>query len=94
MTIYTFYRHDNQGQVHIAGTLDSDSGEYSGDYAKVLKEMIDAARLDITKQEDLFGAFYDSSRLWIREGEPFEPLVERQRAGKAPKMTFSRSEET
>lgn len=94
MTIYTFYSQGRDGQIRISGTLDNKTGEYSGEEADVLKSMVASAEVDITKEEELLKAFYDGSRVWIRKGEPFGPLLERERRQKTPRITFSRSEET
>lgn len=96
MTLFTFYSQGNDGQVHIEGTLDNATGEYSGDGAKTLKSMIAASEIDITDEDKLLEAFYDGSRLWIRKGEPFGPLVEREAQGakKTPTVTFSRFNDT
>ena len=92
MTLFTFYSQGNDGQVHIEGTLDNSTGEYSGSGAKALKSMITSSEIDISSEDKLLEAFYDGSRLWIRKGEPFGPLVARE--SKAPTVTFSRSDDT
>ena len=93
MTIYTFYRYDRYGYIHLAGTVDSDTGEYTGDRAESLKMTIEGIGLDLKDEQKLLETFYDGERLFIRKGEPVSPLVI-EGEQKTPKITFSRSEET
>lgn len=99
MTIYTFYAIDSKDfLMYVAGTVDSETGEFAGKEAKSLENTVNNAKVDIRDEEQLLRTFGNGSMLWIREGEPWGPLVERDKqrskGKKAPKVTFSRSNES
>ena len=101
MTIYTFYAIDSKDfLMYVAGTVDSETGEFAGIEAKSLENTVNNAKVDIQDEEQLLRTFWNGSRMWIRKGEPWGPLVERDKQRKAargeeaPKLTFSRSDES
>ena len=50
MTLYTFYARNNKRPIYVAGTLDTETGIYSGEEADSLRETVASARnVDITK---------------------------------------------
>lgn len=101
MTIYTFYAIDSKDfLMYVAGTVDSETGEFAGIEAESLENTVNNAKVDIRDEEQLLRTFWNGSRMWIREGPPWPPLVERDKQRKAarkketPKVTFSRSNES
>lgn len=74
MTIYTFYErtYRDVGKIFVAGVLDTEKGEVAGDPSGSLWDTIKSAVEDIQDEDQLFNAFFDGARLWIRRGKPIE----------------------
>ncbi len=74
MTIYTFYErtYRDVGKIFVAGVLDTDKGEVTGDPSGSLWDTIKSAVEDIQDEQALLRAFYNGSRLWTRKGKPIE----------------------
>ena len=100
MTLYTFYGHDRKGYLFLSASLDSKTGEVTEytDNKESIYETMESAGLKPKgfEEKELFRAFYDGSRFWVRKGKPFGPMLKQhqEKQKKAPTVTFSRSDVT